>query len=186
MLEPGYFQEKVAELEAALKKRNAGNDVISTISDLSKRRKELIHSTEALKAKRNSASQEIAQLKAKSKTDPAAAAEADKKVLEMRAVGDQIKALDEELRGVEEKFGDLALRVPNIPHASVPAGKDEKDNQEVRKWGTPTKLAFEAKDHTTIGERLGILDFERATRIRGSHPSFHGQPRGNDGNRATP
>jgi seryl-tRNA synthetase len=168
MLEPGYFQEKVAELEAALKKRNAGNELISTITDLSKRRKELIHSTEALKAKRNSASQEIAQLKAKSKTDAAAGAEADKKVLEMRAVGDQIKAFDEELRGVEEKFGDLALRVPNIPHSSVPVGKDEKDNKEVRKWGTPTQLGFEAKDHTTIGERLGILDFERAGKMAGA------------------
>jgi seryl-tRNA synthetase len=168
MLDAGYFQDKVTELEAALKKRNAGNEIISTVSELSRRRKELIQQTEALKAKRNSASQEIAQLKAKSKSDPQAAAEADRKVAEMRAVGDQIKAFDEELKGVEEKFGDLALRIPNIPHASVPAGSDAEANQEVRKWGSPAQFSFEAKDHTELGEALGIIDFERAGKMSGA------------------
>jgi seryl-tRNA synthetase len=168
MLDTSYFQDKVSDLETALKNRNTSGEVISSLTSLSRRRKELIVQTEGLKAKRNSVTQEIAQLKGKAKSDPAAAAEADKKVVEMRAVGDQIKGFDEELKGIEEKLNDLALRIPNIPHSSVPVGADLEHNKEVHKWGTPTKLAFEPKDHTTIGEGLGILDFERAGKISGA------------------
>jgi seryl-tRNA synthetase len=168
MLDLIYFQEKVSELEKGLKTRGTGADVISQVSVLSKKRKELIQNTETLKAKRNSASQEIAQLKAKSKTDPSAGALADTKVAEMRAVGDQIKAFDEELRGVEEKLTDLAMRVPNIPHSSVPLGAEAAQNVEVRKHGAPTELSFAAKDHVALGETLGILDFERAGKLAGS------------------
>jgi seryl-tRNA synthetase len=168
MLDQAYFQDKVNDLETALKNRKAGAELIPKISELSKKRKELIHQTEALKAKRNEASQQIAQLKAKSKSDPAAAAEADKKVGEMRAVGDQIKAFDEELKQVEEKFSDLALRVPNIPHETVPVGFEAEQNVEARKWGKPATFSFTAKDHVELGETLGVLDFERAGKIAGA------------------
>jgi seryl-tRNA synthetase len=168
MLDSRYFQENVSELEKALKRRNAAPELVARLSDLSRNRKELIQETESLKAKRNAASQEIAQLKAKAKTDPAAAAEAEQKVLAMRQVGDRIKALDEELKQVEEQLQDLALRIPNIPHASVPDGADAEANVEVRKWGTPRKLDFEPKDHVALGEGLGILDFERAGKISGA------------------
>jgi seryl-tRNA synthetase len=168
MLDPIYFQEKTPELEKALKNRGAGSEIISTISELSKRRKELIQQTELLKAKRNSASQEIAQLKAKSKTDPAAAAEAEKRVVEMRAVGDEIKVIDEQLKSVESKFTDLAMRIPNIPHTTVPVGAGAEQNVEIRKWGTPRTFSFEPKDHVAIGEALGILDFERASKLSGA------------------
>lgn len=168
MLDPIYFQEKVSDLEKALKNRGAGSELISTVSELSKRRKELILQTEQLKAKRNSASQEIAQLKAKSKTDPAAATEAEKRVVEMRTVGDQIKAFDEELKTVELKFTDLAMRIPNIPHVTVPVGGDAEHNVEVRKWGTPRTFSFKPQDHVALGEKLGILDFERASKLAGA------------------
>ena len=168
MLDPRYFQDNIAELETALKRRNADPQLISEISGFSKRRKSLIQETEKLKAQRNVASQEIAQLKAKSKSDPAAGALADQKVQAMRAVGDQIKGFDEELKGVEEKFTDLAMRIPNIPHASVPEGKDATANQEVRRWGEPGKFSFTPKDHVSLGERLGILDFERAGKLSGA------------------
>ncbi|MCM2278047.1 MAG: serine--tRNA ligase [Oligoflexia bacterium] len=168
MLDPRYFNENVAELEKALKRRNAGPELVSTVSELSRKRKELIQETEALKAKRNSASQEIAQLKAKAKSDPAAAAQADQKVAAMREVGDRIKSLDESLRGIEDQFQDLALRIPNVPHASVPEGEDSEANVEARRWGTPPSFTFQAKDHVALGEGLGILDFERAGKLSGA------------------
>ena len=102
MLDPRFFNENISELENGLKRRNADSQLISAVSELSKRRKTLVVETEKLKALRNATSQEIAQLKGKAKADPAAALEADKKVAAMRGVGDQIKSLDEELKAVEE------------------------------------------------------------------------------------
>ena len=168
MLDPRYFAENVGELELALKKRGTAPDFISKLKDLATQRRTLIGETESLKAKRNQASQEIAQLKAKAKTDPAAAAQADQRVAEMRAVGDQIKEFDEKLKTTEEQLSDLSLRIPNIPHASVPVGKEATDNVEARRWGEPRKFDFMPKDHVALGEALGILDFERAGKISGA------------------
>jgi len=168
MLDNRYFQDGVGELEKALRRRNADPSLLELVSSFSRRRKELIQKTEQLKATRNSGSQEVARLKSKAKSDPAAAAEAEKQVAAMKAVGEQIKGLDDELKTVESQFQDLALRIPNIPHASVQEGKDSADNVEVRKWGTPPTLAFPPKDHVALGEALGILDFERAGKLSGA------------------
>lgn len=168
MLDSRYFTENVADLEKALKRRHADPELVSKIGQLSRKRKDLIQETESLKAQRNAVSQEIAQLKAKAKSDPAAAASADEKVKAMREVGDRIKALDEQLRGVEEQFQDLAMRIPNIPHSSVPDGAGAEDNVEARRWGAPRKMDFQPKDHVALGEGLGILDFERAGKLSGA------------------
>ncbi len=169
MLDPAYFQEpKVNDLEAALRKRNASAELIGGLGSLSRRRKELIGQTESQKAQRNKASAEIAQLKAKSKADPAAAAEADRRVADMKGVGDAIKKLDEELKEVEARLQAFALQIPNIPHGSVTEGADAEANREARRWGEPKKLPFTPKDHHDLGEGLGILDFERAGKISGA------------------
>jgi seryl-tRNA synthetase len=168
MLDPVYFQEKLPALQEAMKRRRADSKLIDRLGELSSSRKELIQETEKLKALRNAASQEIAQLKAKAKSDPAAAASADKKVAEMREVGDRVKGLDEKLKQIEEELQSLALRIPNIPHASVPNGEDATSNTEVRKWGTPKSFDFTPKDHVDLGEKLGIIDFERASRLSGA------------------
>ncbi|HCM40674.1 MAG: serine--tRNA ligase [Bdellovibrionales bacterium GWC1_52_8] len=168
MLDPIYFQDKIGDLEQALKRRNADPEFIAGLSALAQKRRNFIQETEKLKAQRNVTTQEIAQLKSKAKADPAASAEADKKVLAMRALGDTIKNLDEELKKTEEELSDLALRIPNMPDKSVPDGKDGNDNQEVRRWGEPAKFAFEPKDHVALGEQLEILDFERAGKISGA------------------
>jgi seryl-tRNA synthetase len=168
MLDPRYFQDQVTELEKGLKRKNASPDLVSRLAELSRKRKTLVHETETLKAERNKASQEIAQLKSKSKTDPAAAAAADKRVVEMRAVGDRIKAMDEELKGIEQSLSDEALRIPNLPHASVPEGAGPEDNVEARKWGEPRKFSFKPLEHVDLGEKLGILDFERAGKLSGA------------------
>ncbi|MGH7205340.1 MAG: serine--tRNA ligase [Nitrospiraceae bacterium] len=86
----------------------------------------------------------------------------------MKTVVPEFGRLEEELRSVEERVSDLALRIPNLPHSSVPIGKDPADNQEVRRWGILQKFAFTPKPHWEIGETLGILDFERAARMVGA------------------
>jgi seryl-tRNA synthetase len=168
MLDPRFYTENVVELEKALKRRNASPELVAQLGELSRKRREWIQTTEQLKAQRNSTTQEIAQLKARAKTDPAAVAQADEKVIAMRAVGDRIKQLDEELKSVEAQFQQLAYSIPNIPHSSVPDGHDAAANVVARSHGEPRKLGFEPKDHVALGEQLGILDFERAGKISGA------------------
>ena len=168
MLDPRYFKENIAELEAGLKRRNASPEIVSQIATLAKSRREQIQEVDQLKSQRNSVSQEIAQLKSKAKSDPTAATAADAKVLAMREVGDRIKTLDEQLKKSEEDLSALALTLPNLPHKSVPDGKDEHGNIEVRKWGEVRTFAFPPQDHVALGERLGVLDFDRASRMAGT------------------
>jgi seryl-tRNA synthetase len=93
---------------------------------------------------------------------------ADDAMARMKALGDRIKALEESLRAAEERATDLALRIPNLPHRSVPEGNDPADNREMRKWGTVPSFAFAPQTHWDLGEALGILDFERAAKIAGA------------------
>lgn len=168
MLNPKYFQDAAQELEQGLKKKNVAAEMISRIGELARRRKELIQQTEALKSERNRVTQEISQLKSRSKTDPIAAEEGQKKVLEMRAVGERIWILDEELKSVEQAFQDESYRIPNLPDASVPEGAGAEQNLEIRKCGEIRALSFEPRDHVDLGEKLGILDFEKAGKISGA------------------
>ncbi len=168
MLDSRFFNEQVGELEHALKRRHADSAMIQRLKELSEKRRELIHKVESLKAQRNKASQEIGALKAKAKNDPAAAQEAERRMTETRAMGDDIKRFDEELRAVEASFQDEGMRIPNIPHSSVPDGADANGNVEARRWGEPRKMSFEPKDHVALGEGLGILDFERAGKLSGA------------------
>lgn len=173
MLDSRFFNENSAELEEALRRRQAGEELVSRLSELSRKRKALLQESEKLKAQRNSVSQEIAQLKAKARSEPAAAALADEKVAAMRTVGDRIRSLDEEFASIEARFTELAFSVPNIPHLSVPEGADAGCNVEVRRWGEPKKPDFEPKDHVALGEALGILDFERAGKLSGARFSLY-------------
>ncbi len=168
MLDARFFQEDSAELEKALQRRNADPALIQRLNELAKSRKHLIQRTETLKAQRNKASQEIAQLKAKAKSNPSVATEAERRISEMKEVGDQIKALDTELAQVEDQLSYESYRIPNIPHSSVPDGISSAANVEVRKWGSSPTFEFEPKDHIALGERLGVLDFERASKLSGA------------------
>ncbi len=168
MLDPQLFQDRLSDLEAGLKKRNLSPDQIGNWTALSKRRKELIQQVESLKATRNASSKKIGALMGQAKTNPAAAAEAESLKAETGKIGDQIKILDEELKTVEEKFLIEVTCIPNLPAESVPFGTDEKGNVEKRKWGNPQTYSFPVMDHTDLGEKLGILDFERATKLSGA------------------
>jgi seryl-tRNA synthetase len=93
---------------------------------------------------------------------------ADEAMAAMKELGDRIKKMEEELRETETRLADLALRIPNVPHESVPPGKSSDDNVEVRRWGTPPQLMPPVRDHVDLGEALGILDFDRAAKIAGA------------------
>ncbi|HYL73689.1 MAG TPA: serine--tRNA ligase [Bryobacteraceae bacterium] len=124
-------------------------------------RRSAITEAEQLKAQKNTESVEIAKLR-KQGVD---AAEQQQKV---RAMGDRISALDEKVKVLDESFREMLAGIPNIPHDSVPIGKDEHDNVEVRRWGQPPQFNFEPKAHWDLGPALGILDLERAAKITGA------------------
>ncbi len=109
-------------------------------------------------------SDEVGRLKRERQPEAAIAV----KAAEMKALGDRIRDLEEHLRAVEERLTELALRIPNLPHPTVPAGQNSADNQEIRRWGSLPAFAFAPKPHWELGEALGILDFERAAKIAGA------------------
>ncbi len=131
------------------------------IRTLIEQRRALTGQVEQLRHELRKGSDDVAKLKrAKQPTDSSMTA--------MKAVGERIKTIEDELRNVEESLTDLNLRIPNLPHSSVPIGKDAGDNQEARRWGSPPLLNTPAKSHWELGEDLGILDFDRAAKISGA------------------
>ena len=110
-------------------------------------------------------SDEIGRLKRESKDENA---EKLHKAQEIRSLLPEIGNQEEKLRTIEQKVTDLALRIPNLPHASVPVGKDSSDNKEERRWGKPQQFSFTPRTHWDLGEALGILDFDRAAKIAGA------------------
>ncbi|HEY6139149.1 MAG TPA: serine--tRNA ligase [Thermoanaerobaculia bacterium] len=160
MLSREYLRERTADYRAALQNRGAAVD-LERFLELDAERRRTITQVEALKAQRNSASQEIAQLK-KNKQDATAQIEA------MKRVGDEIKQLDERLGAIEDELRNLELEFPNVPDTTVPVGADESANRVERTWGDKPQFDFEPKAHWDLGEALGILDFERATKITGA------------------
>ena len=149
-----------------LSTRGVKEEELAHFKELDEQRREKINETEQLKQYRNKVSQKIASLK-RNKED------ATDKIAEMKEVGEKIKQLDADLDEIEEKTTYIAVRLPNIPHQSVPIGKDEDENVEVRKWGEPRIFDFEPKAHYDLAEDLGILDFERAAKVTGSRFVFY-------------
>jgi seryl-tRNA synthetase len=128
---------------------------------LDEERRSILRELEALRAERNALSKEIGRRKSKGERT----AELEGKVKEIK---EKIEGLEAQLSKVEEQLKGVMLSIPNIPHQSVPVGKDETENVEVRRWGVPKDFDFEPKAHYEIGEALGILDFERGASLAGS------------------
>lgn len=166
MLDVRRLRENFEEIKEILLHRGEELGDLDKFEELDRKRRELIQETEQLKKVRNEVSKKIAALKREKKN-------ADELILEMRAVGDKIKAFDDELRKVEQELQEILLQIPNIPHESVPIGKDENDNVEVRKWGELPQFSFEPKPHWEIADRLNLLDFERAAKVTGSRFVFY-------------
>jgi len=159
MLDSKFLRDNLEAVEARLKTRGGSLD-LSGFRELDSRRRELLRKSEELKALRNRVSDEISKIKDKS--------QAQAQIVEMREVGGRIKALDEELKGIEEGLEQSLMTMPNIPNEAVPIGVSETDNVEVRKWGEPPAFSFPAKPHWELGESLGILDFERGAKLTGA------------------
>lgn len=144
----------------ALQNRNMGTELIDAILEHDKSWRQCLIEGDRLKHERNVVSREIAEQK-KQKQDSSS------KVEEMRFISNRIKEIDEEIRGYESKINDILLNIPNIPSETTPLGKDENDNPVIRVVGEPRQFDFEPQSHWDIGERLDILDFERAAKIAG-------------------
>ncbi len=157
MLDLRLIRERPEEVERRLAdKGGAGlvKDILARDAD----RRRVLKEAEDLKALRNRASEAIGQAKRRGED---ASAEQSR----MREVGEHIKALDAELKGIDTAIEALLVQVPNLPHPSVPAGKSDEDNVEVRRWGAPRAFPFPPRPHEEIGADLGLLDLERAVKI---------------------
>lgn len=128
---------------------------------LDQERLALIQKAEAMRSEQNRMTDEIAEAKRRGE-DPL------ELIAEMRALSSELKEVERQLKEREEALKDFLLRIPNLPHESVPVGEGPEHNVEVRRWGEPPRFDFEPKPHWEIGERLGILDFERGAKLAGS------------------
>lgn len=160
MLDLGFVRSNLSLVREKMRDRGIAG-ILGDFEALDVERRKLLSEAEALKAQRNTVSNEIASLK-KQKQD------ASSLIAQMKQVSASIQQLDEQAKAADEKLRDLLRRVPNVPHETVPIGRNSEDNQEVRRWGEPRKFDFEPKAHWDLGPELGILDFERAAKIAGA------------------
>lgn len=161
MLDVKMIRQRPDEVKRRLGTRGVAPEEIDNLLTEDKERRELLSQTEQLKGQRNEVSAQIAQAK-RNKEDASPA------ISKMRAVGQQIKELDEQADHAVEVVNDMAARLPNLPNESIPVGPDENSNVELRKVGIPPKFDFEPKAHWDIGEDLDILDFERGAKVSGA------------------
>ena len=159
MLDLKFVRENLDKVAEAMKNRHTEVD-LDAFRKLDQERRDLLQEVEADKSMRNSVSAEISKMKKNGE-------DASEKILSMRTLGDKIAETDKKLKEVEQGLLDIMLTIPNMPDASVPVGKDDTENPEVRKWGEPTHFDFEPKAHWDLGEDLGILDSNRAAKVSG-------------------
>jgi seryl-tRNA synthetase len=162
MLDLGFVRENLPLIEEKLRQR--GMDPAETLKDfgeLDRERRRLINEMETQRAEQNRASEEIARLKKDGK-------DAGHRTDELRSLRERIRQAEEQANQRSEEMRQVLARIPNVPHASVPAGTSSEQNLEVRRWGTPPSFKFAAKPHWELGQQLGILDLERAAKISGT------------------
>lgn len=166
MLDIKFFRSNPELVKESMIKRNNKTEIVDEFLRVDEQRRKTLVVTEQLKNKRNTVSEKIGVLK-KSGGD------AEALVVEMRDVSQRIKELDEKIRAIDDKLGQIVLAVPNIPHSSVPVGPDDHANRRERLWGRPRKFDFVPKPHWEIGEQLDILDFERAAKVTGARFTYY-------------
>lgn len=161
MLDIKKIRENPEEIKNSLKKKGVSTEIIDEILELDKKRRLIIGEVEQLKAKNNKVSNEIAKMKKQGK-------DTSDIISEMKEVTNKIKQFDIDLQNIEKELDSKLFFVPNIPHATVPEGKDEASNKEIRLWGQKPEFTFKPKPHWEIAEYLDILDNERAAKITGA------------------
>ena len=159
MLDLKFVRENLDKVAEAMKNRHTEVD-LDAFRKLDQERRDLLQEVEADNSMRNSVSAEISKMKKNGE-------DASEKILSMRTLGDKIAETYKKLKEVEQGLRDIMLTIPNMPDASVPVGKDDTENPEVRKWGEPTHFDFEPKAHWDLWEDLGILDSNRAAKVSG-------------------
>jgi seryl-tRNA synthetase len=161
MLDPALLRSRLAETAARLKEtRGFALDVVA-VEALESQRKQLSTETQELQNLRNTRSKAIGQAKAKGE-------DVAPLMAEVAGIGDKLKTNEHALADVQAKLSDIALRIPNIPHESVPVGKDENDNREISRWGATRSFEFPVKDHVELGERHGWLDGDAGAKLSGA------------------
>ena len=165
MLDMKFVRENPELVMDARRKRNA-NVNLDEFLELEMNRRELTLQVEAVKSQRNAASQEIGKMKK-------AGENADAQMAEVRALGDKIAEDDKELKDIEARLKEILMTIPNMPAADTPVGSSDADNPVVRTWREPAKFAFEPQAHWDIGEKLNILDVERAGKVSGARFTFY-------------
>lgn len=158
MLDLKFVCENIEEVKQRLAHRSGKFD-LEGLSELAEERKNLIQDSEQRKATKNAVSKLIPTLKGDEK---------NAKIIEMKALGEEIKSLDARLSQVEAKISEIMLTIPNLPNKEVPIGNDSDDNVEIRKWGEPTKFDFQPKAHWDIAEEKELCDWPRAGKISGA------------------
>src|SRR5437763_15552420 len=163
MLDLNYVRENFDAVREALRKRGMPHAALDDFAQADAQRRQVIAESDQLNAERNSASREIGALMKEGKRD-----EADARRKAVNELKDRIAELDQKREQAEARIRELLSSLPNIPHESVPVGRDESANVEVRRWGSKPEFDFTPKDHVDLGTALGILDLERATKIAGA------------------
>jgi seryl-tRNA synthetase len=162
MLDLNFVRDNLPLVAEKLRRRGVDpGEVLKDFQEVDTQRRQAITEAETTKARRNRASEEIAKLK-KSGQD------ASPQISETRQWREQIQQLEKVAAELETRLGEILGGIPNLPHESVPVGKTAEDNVEVRRWGAPPKFDFPPQPHWEIGEQLGILDLERATKLSGA------------------
>lgn len=160
MLDLKFIRENLEKVKEGVANKNVAVD-FDALLELDRRRREILTELESLRSERNTVSAEIAQLK-KAKEDASA------KIAAMKEVGQKIGGLEGEIRDTEERLNAMLLAIPNLPHESVPIGKDESANIEIRQWGEKPKFDFTPAPHWELGEQHGLFDLPRAAKLSGS------------------
>ena len=163
MLDLNYVRENIDAVRAGLEKRGASGDVLDDFAQADTERRRIIAESDRLNAERNSSSREIGALMKDGKRD-----EAEARRKSVGDLKDQISALDQQREASEVRMREMLSTLPNIPHESVPVGKDESANRVERVWGEKPSFDFAPKDHVDLGTGLNILDLERASKITGA------------------
>lgn len=167
MLDLNHVRENLDKVRAKLQSRGVAPAALEGFADADAERRRIIAESDQLNAQRNAASREIGLLMKEGKRDLADARRAE--VNEMKG---RIAALDQAREAAEARMRDMLSALPNVPDDSVPVGKNDTENVEVRRWGNQPEFKFQIRDHVDLGTALGILDLERATRISGARFSI--------------